>query len=248
MRREKQKEFSTYKSLHLNREVKSVRRRNKGEEDHLFVWIGGKSNDRPFRKVLRAKYLQALEIELNQMRKQSPAEALHPQWADLARPEVERRVYDRLARHADELGALEESFERAHGRTMSPHEAALYASSVLQKDGEAGEGAEKGKGESKRPDPNARAETARRHWLQGIMKKVRHRNSTQPEKMQQAWAEAVGTENAMQTSLTFVQRQKGIAFARSLSSSVSMKISRDPDIRQKLSQALGCTITRIVFR
>lgn len=239
MRRDKQNEFSTYKSLKLNREVKSARRRNRGEEDHLHVWIGGKSPDRPYLKVLRAKYLESLEIELNRMRQESPAEARLPQWADLVRPEVERKVYDRLSRHADELGELEASFERAHGRTMSPHEAALYASSVLHQ-----EPAQ----EKAPPDPDARAQTARRHWLQGIMKKVRHRHTTQPEKMQQAWAEAVGTENAMQTALTFVNRQKGIAYARSLSSAVSMTISRNPEYCQKLGTALNCTITRIVFR
>jgi hypothetical protein len=237
MRREKQNEFSTYKSLRLNRESKSARRRKQGEESNLFVWIGGQSNDRPYRKVLRTKYLESLEIELRRMQARSPAASQSPQWPDLVRPEVERKVYDRLAQHADELSALEEKFEKSHGRTMTPHEIGLYASSVLQKDPP-----------DERPSPNSRAETARRHWLQSIVKKVRHRNSSQPEKMQEAWAEAVGTENAMQTSLTFVHRQKGIAYARSLSSSVSMKISRNPEFCKKLGKALGCEIQRIVFR
>jgi hypothetical protein len=171
MRREKQNEFSTYKSLRLNREAKSARRRKQGEESNLFVWIGGQSNDRPYRKVLRTKYLESLEIELRRMQARSPAASQSPQWPDLVRPEVERKVYDRLAQHADELSALEEKFEQSHGRTMTPHEIGLYASSVLQKDPP-----------DERPSPNSRAETARRHWLQSIVKKVRHRNSSQPEK------------------------------------------------------------------
>jgi hypothetical protein len=237
MRREKQNEFSTYKSLHLNREVKSSRRRKQGEEDKLFVWIGGQSNDRPFRKVLRAKYLESLDIELRRMQHESPDAAKDPQWADLVRPEVERKVYDRLAQHAEELSELEEAFERSHGRTMTPSEASLYASSVLQKDPA-----------EERPSPDSRAQTARRHWLNGIIKKVRNRHRNRPEKLQQAWAEAVGTEAAMQTSLAYVNRQKGIAYARSISPSLNQKITRNPEVLKKLGDTLGCDIQRIVFQ
>lgn len=238
MRREKITEFSTYRYLRMGRESKSFRRRQKTNEGRLHLWIGGMTNDRPYRKVLREKYLKALEVELHALASQPAYATLcQSRLADLFRDEVERKVYDRLARHAREWEDLERSFEKTHGRPMTAQEAERYAEAVLEKDSS-----------PIRNDPHHRSEQARRQWLHRIVDNIQHRSKNKPQKLQSAWAEAVGTEAAMQSSLTHVNRERGIAYAQSLSSALTHQITRNPAICRKLSQALHCPIQRIVFR
>ncbi|MEO0452651.1 MAG: hypothetical protein AAFY98_00760 [Verrucomicrobiota bacterium] len=230
--------MSTYSALRLYREVKSIRRRSAGEENKIFLWIGGHSSDRPFRKVLRSSYIDCWNEEVPLLNADPVVRSLPKgEAADLTRKLLENRIYDRLAAHADELNRLEKTFESTHGRPMSPQEASLYAGSVLKK-----------QPIDQQPAPDQRARNARRQWLHQILGKVQDRNRNQADRLQAQWIEIVGVEDSMQTELSRLDRLRGIAYVRSLSPGVSQKLKRNPVICEKLSATFGCKIKQLVFR
>lgn len=235
-RADKKKEMATYRDLDLDRLHKSKFGRSKVSAGRLYVYLGDGHADRPYLKVLRADYLRVWE----QVKKEWEEEArtLNVSYAtfdNLQRAKLENRVYDLLALEFGELSVLEANFHKTHGRRMTPQERGIYARAL-------------DKGPASKPDAATAAAINRRATLNEVLHKIELKQKDEPGRLQQAWATVVGPEMALETLLESVDREKGLAICRCLSSTRSFVLRRRKDLPAKLSEVLGVRIEKVVFR
>lgn len=232
----KKNEMATYKRLGLSREHKSKRGREKASREKLYCYIGKNAPDRPFLKVLRSEYLRIWDEEnVKSASQKAPKGVSEDQWADLRRHQVETAVYFRLARQHQTLSALETSFQKRHGRGMTPHEKKLFAK-MLEKEPLSVVSSQK------------RIQSARKSVVDGVVRKIEGKRRHQPARLQQAWATVVGEEAAQETFLEKMDVQNGVALCRCLSSTLAFKLRRHKTLAAKLGKELGMNIRKIIFR
>lgn len=232
----KKNELATYKRLGLSREGKSKRQRQKAEAEKLHRYIGQGTASRPYLKVLRSDYLRVWdEVNTELAQKNAPSGLTPAEWADWRRVRVEREVYDRLARQHRAMVELESSFQKRHGRGLTPHERSLFGR-MMEKD------------EGSASSPQKRARALRKSVAAEVLGKVESKRRHQPARLQQAWATVVGEEAAQETFLEKIDTQNGIAVCRCLSSTLAFKLRRRRNLAAKLGKELGMSLKRIVFR
>jgi hypothetical protein len=237
----KKKEMATYSKLGLYRTTKSKRRREFVEDKGLYVFIGDSRSGRPWIQVLRAHYTEAWEQALSEAKKRERPEGLEEEaWLDLLRPQLEHAIYDRLLAQTSDLDQLSDSFEKQHGRKMTPYEKERY-SAAMGKQAGAVPLKEKDKSED-------RAGRTRKHWIGNVMGKIRKTQNQRPARLQQAWASVVGTEAAMDSNLEGIDSVRGVAYCRCLSSVRRFELGRQSDLPKRLGEVLKQSIKRIVFK
>lgn len=192
--------------------------------------MGGSGPERPWMKVPVREY-QAVWREVAEawdLARRSEAEA------DLLRPRLEAEVYDRLAARAATGARLESEFLKAHGRQMTAREREIYRKVSVA--GGAAAGAQE------------RVRNARQVWVSGVMEKIRRKQEGNPRRLQAVWAEVVGVEAAAQTTLESYDAARGVAYCTSLNPVAAYGLRRRAGLAEKLSEALGARIMRVVFR
>ena len=236
----KRKEFSTYRTLKLNRTHKSRAKRQALSEQMIFCYIGGDSPNRPYLKVLKSEYHRVWIEVVNDIRVKSHNSGFTlEQIMDLNHGKVQKLVYERLADHAQALEALESNFVQQHGRKMTPHELKLYTR-LLNKEPQTKT--------SPKIDPVESSQSMRKMVVQKVMKKIRDAQKRDPGKLQQAWATVVGSEMALDSHLERIDSERGLAICKCLSSARIYELRRDRSLPQKLSKELGMHVQRIIFR
>lgn len=215
--------------LGLGREMKSIRRRSASDQAGLYRYIGEGTVERPWLKVTRAEYLETrrgVEGAVLGRRKATDADLLR----------IERKTYDLLGAREAAAAGLREAFRQAHGRGMTPREQEMYSKAA----GEAGM--------NFKPDPRARAAGIRRRLLAEVVEKVENRARGGEVKLQELWAAVAGEETAQESMLEYVDRFKGVAYIRCLSSTRRHEIGRRMGLKEKLSEKAGVKIQRLAFR
>jgi hypothetical protein len=235
----KKKEMATYSKLGLYRTTKSKRRREMVEDKGLYIFIGDNRSGRPWIQVLRAHYTAAWKLALSEARKRERPEGLEEEaWLDLLRPQLEHEIYDRLLEQTSDLEQLSDSFEKQHGRKMTPYEKERFSAAME----------EKGPPSSVRDKNEERAGRTRKHWIGNVMGKIRKTQNQRPSHLQQAWAIVVGTEAAMDSNLEGIDSVRGVAYCRCLSSVRRFELGRQSDLPKRLGDVLKQSIKRIVFK
>lgn len=230
VRNEKAKELATYARLKLDRRHKFKRRREAEEARRLHRFIGGTSPERPWLRVPWREYEQTWQEVAQELKFSEMA----PELRDLMRVRLENEVYDRLASQAAARKCLEEAFYKTHGRAMTTEERAAFA-----RLGDA----------CRRADsPAGRAQTARQILSFHVLEKIRERQESNPQRLQSIWAEIVGPDLALQTTLEGYDAARGLAFCSTVNPSAAYPLRRRTDLTRLLSQALGISIRRIVFK
>jgi hypothetical protein len=237
----KKKEMATYSKLGLYRTTKSKRRREFVEDKGLYVFIGDNRSGRPWIQVLRAHYDLAWEEALKEAKMRPRPDELEEEiWLDLLRPQLEQAIYDRLLGQTSDLEQLTDSFEKQHGRKMTPYEKERYSLAME-------------KGVKKNPktaqkQSEERAEKTRKHWIGNVMGKIRKTQNQRPARLQLAWASVVGTEAAMDSNLEGIDAIRGVAYCRCISSARRFELGRQSDLPKRLGEVLKQSIKRIVFK
>lgn len=235
----KKKEMATYSKLGLYRTTKSKRRREFVEDKGLYVFIGDNRSGRPWIQVLKAHYNMAWKEAIQEAKTRERPEGMEEEaWLDLLRPQLEHQIYDRLLAQTSDLDQLSESFEKQHGRKMTPYEKERY-SAAMDKDLIPGQG---------KAQNDDRADRTRKHWIGNVMGKIRKTQNQRPARLQQAWASVVGTEAAMDSNLEGIDSVRGVAYCRCLSSVRRFQLGRQSDLPKRLGEVLQQSIKRIVFK
>lgn len=235
-RADKKKEMATYRDLDLDRLHKSKFGRGKVHAGRLYVYLGDGHADRPYLKVLRSDYLRVWEqVKAEWMKEAEGLKVSYATFDNLQRTKLENRVYDLLSREFGDLSVLESNFLKTHGRRMSPQERSIYARAAA-------------KGPVGRLDPATAARATRRATLNDLLHKIELKQKDEPGRLQQAWATVVGPEMSLETLLESVDREKGLAICRCLSSTRAFVLRRRKDLPAKLSEILGVKIDKVVFR
>jgi len=235
----KKKEMATYSKLGLYRTTKSKRRREFVEDKGLYVFIGDNRSGRPWIQVLRAHYALAWEEAIKKAKTRDRPEGLEEEaWLDLLRPQMEHEIYDVLLAQTTDLDRLTESFEKQHGRKMTPYEKERYCAVM-----------DNGQSLPRTRTPSEeRTDRTRKHWIGNVMEKIRKTQNQRPARLQQAWASVVGTEAAMDSNLEGIDSVRGVAYCRCLSSVRRFELGRQSDLPKRLGEVLKQSIKRIVFK
>ncbi|MFZ5807576.1 MAG: DciA family protein [Verrucomicrobiota bacterium] len=222
----KRNEVATYKKLNLTREHKSIRRRRLAEASRLYRYIGENSVERPYIKVLKNDYIKLWhETKTKLCPRSSPNNAQLRQ--------IEKQVYDELAQKQNLVADLDASFQKKHGRGMTPRERSIYNDLIQQANLSA---------------PAQKVRMRRKTLLNDLLEKIEYGRKNSPVKLQQAWATLVGEEIAQQTLLERIDSQNGLAICRCFNSTLAFQLRRKKDLAKNLAQALHSNIQRIVFR
>jgi hypothetical protein len=99
-----------------------------------------------------------------------------------------------------------------------------------------------------KPDLKAKAAGIRRRLLAEVVEKVENRARGGEVKLQEIWAAVAGEETAQESMLEYVDRFKGVAYIRCLSSTRRHEIGRRMGLKEKLSEKAGVKIKRLAFR
>ena len=225
----KKKELGAYRMLGLGREMKSIRRRSAADQAGLYRYIGEGTVERPWLKVTRAEYLETRRLVKEDClgRRRS---------TDVDQLRIERKTYDRLGVREASAAGLREAFRQAHGRGMTPRELELYGKAA----GEAGI--------TFQPNLRAKAAGIRRRLLAEVVEKVENRARGGEVRLQELWAAVAGEESAQESMLEYVDRFKGVAYIRCMSSTRRHEVGRRMGLKEKLSEKLGVKIRRFAFR
>jgi len=235
-RLDKKKEMATYRDLDLDRLHKSKFGRSKVHAGRLYLYLGDGHADRPYLKVLRSDYLRVWEqVKQEWVKEAKTLQISYEIFDNLQRVKLEHRVYDLLSREFGDLSVLESNFLKTHGRRMSPQERSIYARVSPS-------------GPTPKLDTNTTAKATRRATLNELLHKIELKQKDEPGRLQQAWATVVGPEMSLETLLESVDREKGLAICRCLSSTRSFILRRRKDLPAKLSETLGVKIVKVVFR
>jgi len=236
IRGDKRRELATYRDLDLDRLHKSRHGRSRVQAGRLYLYVGEGNSERPYLKVLRADYQRVWEQVKAEWEKAALGmEVPYAAFDNLQRTRLENRVYDLLAMEASELSTLESNFLKTQGRRMTPQERSIF-SRALEKE------------PARKPDPQKAAAINRKAILNDLLHKIELKQKDEPGRLQQAWATVVGPEMAMETLLESVDREKGLAICRCLSSTRSFVLRRRKDLPAKLTELLGVRIEKVVFR
>ena len=131
---------------------------------------------------------------------------------------------------------LREAFRQAHGRGMTPRELELYGKAA----GEAGI--------TFLPNLKAKAAGIRRRLLAEVVEKVENRARGGEVRLQELWAAVAGEESAQESMLEYIDRFKGVAYIRCMSSTRRHEVGRRMGLKEQLSEKLGVKIRRLAFR
>jgi len=225
----KKKELGAYRMLGLGREMKSIRRRSVADQAGLYRYIGEGTVERPWLKVTRAEYLETRAgVQMECLGKRRAT--------DVDQVKIEKKTYDVLASRESTAAGLREAFRQAHGRGMTPRELELYGKAA----GEAGL--------TFKPDLRAKAAGTRRRLLAEVVEKVENRARGGEVRLQEMWAAVAGEETAQESMLEYVDRFKGAAYIRCMSSTRRHEIGRRMGLKERLSEKLGVKIRRLGFR
>ena len=99
-----------------------------------------------------------------------------------------------------------------------------------------------------KPDLRAKAAGARKRILAEVVEKVENRVRGGEVRLQELWAAVAGEETAQESMLEYVDRFKGVAYIRCLSSTRRHEVGRRMGIKERLSEKLGIKIRRLGFR
>ena len=215
--------------LGLGREMKSIRRRSAADQAGLYRYIGEGTVDRPWLKVTRAEYLETRRLVQEEYLGRRRA-------TDVDQLRIERKTYDRLGVREASAAGLREAFRQAHGRGMTPRELELYGKAA----GEAGI--------TFQPNLKAKAAGIRRRLLAEVVEKVENRARGGEVRLQELWAAVAGEESAQESLLEYIDRFKGVAYIRCMSSTRRHEVGRRMGLKEQLSEKLGVKIRRLAFR
>ena len=226
---DKRKELGAYRMLGLGREMKSIRRRSATDQVGLYRYIGEGTVERPWLKVTRAEYLETRRLVQEEYLGRRRA-------TDVDQLRIERKTYDRLGVREASAAGLREAFRQAHGRGMTPRELELYGKAA----GEAGI--------TFQPNLKAKAAGIRRRLLAEVVEKVENRARGGEVRLQELWAAVAGEESAQESMLEYIDRFKGVAYIRCMSSTRRHEVGRRMGLKEQLSEKLGVKIRRLAFR
>ena len=215
--------------LGLGREMKSIRRRSATDQAGLYRYIGEGTVERPWLKVTRAEYLETRRLVQEEYLGRRRA-------TDVDQLRIERKTYDRLGVREASAAGLREAFRQAHGRGMTPRELELYGKAA----GEAGI--------TFQPNLKAKAAGIRRRLLAEVVEKVENRARGGEVRLQELWAAVAGEESAQESLLEYIDRFKGVAYIRCMSSTRRHEVGRRMGLKEQLSEKLGVKIRRLAFR
>ena len=215
--------------LGLGREMKSIRRRSAADQAGLYRYIGEGTVERPWLKVTRAEYLETRRLVQEEYLGRRRA-------TDVDQLRIERKTYDRLGVREASAAGLREAFRQAHGRGMTPRELELYGKAA----GEAGI--------TFQPNLKAKAAGIRRRLLAEVVEKVENRARGGEVRLQELWAAVAGEESAQESLLEYIDRFKGVAYIRCMSSTRRHEVGRRMGLKEQLSEKLGVKIRRVAFR
>lgn len=233
----KKQEIKTYQSLGLGRESKSRAGRRKAERDGVFRFIGGDSPDRPYLRVVKASYLRVWkEVQAQLQKDWASFEVEETQKDRILKPLIEQKVYETLAQEAVALATAETNFQQSHGRRMTPHETELFAKTLKLS---------KSLGEFPKHLPSS---FRRKQAVQTVLQRILEKQGGSHASLQQAWAEAVGPEIAMESALESIQSATGVAYARCMNPAMKFELQRNRQLLAKLSKALNRPIKKIILR
>ena len=241
----KHEELKTYSALGLGRSYKSVKGRRKlaALSDGPSLLIGGDDSSRPQivvnRELYRKTRLDVLRRLLLEARDLLPGVG-KDLLLDQLRPRVERETYEHLALVHHEGPRLDAAFQRLHGRNPTARERELLAppeerAPVKKKQGEA---------EKKAQDTSTYG-SYRAGVIDEVLGQVQARQRHNPARYQALWAEAVGTEIAMQSKFEKIDPGTGIAYFRCFNSTLSFRLQRMADLPAKLSKALKTPVKQV---
>lgn len=234
MNPDKKKEWSTYRRLHLQRPHKSRAKREAIEKEGIDCFIGG-TRGRPYLQVPKAEYLRIFKEEEVILRNSDFFKKVtSPRAADLMRNHLENQIYDRMLTHMQALAKVEETTLKNEGRSLSSHEREIYSQAIAK--------------DPIQLNTESRATTTRKRWIQSVLSKVTHRCQSNPGQLQNTWQDIVGVESAQQVRLTYVDKNRGIAYCQSVNPSVSTRLRMNRGLAAELGKALNLKITRIVFK
>jgi len=180
-------------------------------------------------KVTRAEYLETragVQVECLGKRRAT----------DVDQVKIEKKTYDVLASRESTAAGLREAFRQAHGRGMTPRELELYSKAAGEAD------------LTFKPDLRAKAAGTRRRLLAEVVEKVENRARGGEVRLQEMWAAVAGEETAQESMLEYVDRFKGAAYIRCMSSTRRHEIGRRMGLKERLSEKLGVKIRRLGFR
>ena len=229
---QKREEMKTYRELSLGRELKSMRRRQRVQaagrqrilgdgSDRLSYVIVPASRYRELRQeVQRTVLLEAKKAGLD-----LPLEILLQQLA----PRIEALIHARLTDEMDAATAHQAPLA-ALGRPLTRGEQVHFAASTE-------EGAA-----AKTSRPRRRLSTSA---LDRVLGKIQSRQTHNPHRYQQVWAQMIGLDAAMQTHLERIDPATQTAYFRCLNSVLSADLQRRPGLPEKLGRALGVPIRRL---
>lgn len=215
--------------LGLGREMKSIRRRSAADQAGLYRYIGEGTVERPWLKVTRAEYLETRRLVQEEYLGRRRA-------TDVDQLRIERKTYDRLGVREASAAGLREAFRQAHGRGMTQRELELYGKAA----GEAGI--------TFQPNLKAKAAGIRRRLLAEVVEKVENRARGGEVRLQELWAAVAGEESAQESLLEYIDRFKGVAYIRCMSSTRRHEVGRRMGLKEQLSEKLGVKIRRLAFR
>ena len=215
--------------LGLGREMKSIRRRSAADQAGLYRYIGEGTVERPWLKVTRAEYLETRRLVQEEYLGRRRA-------TDVDQLRIERKTYDRLGVREASAAGLREAFRQAHGRGMTPRALELYGKAA----GEAGI--------TFQPNLKAKAAGIRRRLLAEVVEKVENRARGGGVRLQELWAAVAGEESAQESMLEYIDRFKGVAYIRCMSSTRRHEVGRRMGLKEQLSEKLGVKIRRLAFR
>jgi hypothetical protein len=209
--------------------MKSIRRRSAADQAGLYRYIGEGTVERPWLKVTRAEYLETRRLVQEEYLGRRRA-------TDVDQLRIERKTYDRLGVREASAAGLREAFRQAHGRGMTPRELELYGKAA----GEAGI--------TFQPNLKAKAAGIRRRLLAEVVEKVENRARGGEVRLQELWAAVAGEESAQESLLEYIDRFKGVAYIRCMSSTRRHEVGRRMGLKEQLSEKLGVKIRRLAFR
>jgi hypothetical protein len=234
----KKQELKTYNSLKLGRDQKSKAKRERLKDKKIYMFVGEGTTERPYIQVLKADYERVWQDIHQQMLKEAAELKMHfSVYDDAQKIKLERTIYDILIVLQDELENLNQSFQKTHGRKMTPHEQELFGKTMKMEPVES----------NKQPSFAQKADNQRKSLINGLLGKINTHQSKQAPQLARAWTMAVGEQMALETNLERIDDQKGIAYCRCTNSSRTFQLRRQKDLPQKLSDILGLQIKRIVF-
>jgi hypothetical protein len=209
--------------------MKSIRRRSAADQAGLYRYIGEGTVERPWLKVTRAEYLETRRLVQEEYLGRRRA-------TDVDQLRIERKTYDRLGVREASAAGLREAFRQAHGRGMTPRELELYGKAA----GEAGI--------TFQPNLKAKAAGIRKRLLAEVVEKVENRARGGEVRLQELWAAVAGEESAQESMLEYIDRFKGVAYIRCMSSTRRHEVGRRMGLKEQLSEKLGVKIRRLAFR